>query len=142
MKKIINGKRYDTDTAKKIITYSNNLSVTDFRYYEETLYKKITGEYFLHGEGGGLTKYYSIIGDMHAYGEKIFPLTLEEAKLWAEKVMDADEYEEEFLLDDESEKVTFLLPAYLMERVKEDACEKDCTWTDIFIDMAKQYYKK
>ena len=47
MKKIINSKKYDTKTAKEIGIYCASLSVSDFGYFEETLYRKKTGEFFL-----------------------------------------------------------------------------------------------
>ena len=46
MKKIINGKKYDTDTAEQIGYDNNGLLCSDLSYIEETLYKKKTGEFF------------------------------------------------------------------------------------------------
>ena len=43
MKKIINGKRYDTETAEKIGVWDNARSISDFDCCEETLYRKRTG---------------------------------------------------------------------------------------------------
>ena len=57
MKKIINGKLYDTDTAKEMGTGCASCSPRDFHYYSETLYRKRTGEYFLYGEGGPASRY-------------------------------------------------------------------------------------
>ena len=62
MKKIIGGngkpwRRYDTETAKAVGSRDNGLSYRDFNHVEETLYRKKTGEFFLHGEGGPMTKY-------------------------------------------------------------------------------------
>lgn len=57
MKKIINGRKYDTETAKEIGYWSNGYPCSDFNHCEETLYLKKTGEYFLYGEGGALTEY-------------------------------------------------------------------------------------
>ena len=57
MKKIINGKLYNTETAKKLAEYSNDCTWSDFRCLEEALYRKRTGEYFLYGSGGPLTGY-------------------------------------------------------------------------------------
>lgn len=56
MKRVIEGHRYDTDTAKKIGTdgYSNR---SDFDYWEETLYKTKSGFFFIHGEGGPRSRY-------------------------------------------------------------------------------------
>lgn len=56
MKKIINKKTYDTETAKPVCTYSY-VFAGDFRKVTETLYRKKTGEYFLHGIGGPASKY-------------------------------------------------------------------------------------
>lgn len=47
MKKIINGKKYDTDMAKEVGYDNNGLLCSDFYYIEETLYKKKTGEFFM-----------------------------------------------------------------------------------------------
>lgn len=92
MKKIINKKLYDTETAKMIASWSNGLGKSDFRGYEENLFLKKTGEFFLYGEGGGLSPYAERRGDGWGYGEKITPLTEEEAREWAETHMEADEY--------------------------------------------------
>ena len=97
MKKIINGRKYDTDTATKLAEWDNGASYTDFSYCSETLYRKKTGEYFLHGEGGAYSQYASTRGDGWAgYGETIRPLTIDEAKEWSERHMDGDSYEAEF----------------------------------------------
>lgn len=93
MKKIINGKMYNTETATVKGEYSNSYSVSDFKYFEETLYQKKTGEFFLYGEGGPLSPYKEVLGDSGATGgEKILPLSLDEAKKWAEENLTADEY--------------------------------------------------
>ncbi|MDD3145500.1 MAG: hypothetical protein PHV23_05305 [Candidatus Gracilibacteria bacterium] len=57
MKKIIEGKVYNTDTAKYIAHVGNGLSSSDFRYFEENLYKTKKGQYFLVKEGGPMSKY-------------------------------------------------------------------------------------
>lgn len=50
MKKIIDGKMYNTETAKECGTWDN--CEYGFNRVEETLYRKKTGEFFIHGEGG------------------------------------------------------------------------------------------
>lgn len=92
MKKIINKKLYDTETAKMIASWSNDLGKSDFRGYEENLFLKKTGEFFLYGEGGGLSPYAEHFADGWGYGKKITPLTEEEARQWAETHMEAEEY--------------------------------------------------
>lgn len=97
MKKIIDGKKYDTDTARKVASCEHGDGPRDFRYYSESLYCKRTGEYFLAGEGGPMTLYSHRTGDNSwSGGEAIFPLTYEQAREWAEREMDADAYEKEF----------------------------------------------
>ena len=96
MKKIIDGKMYNTETAKELNYWSNNLGPRDFSHMTETLYRKKTGEFFLHGEGGARTKYAESCGHGWTSGEQIVPLTFAEAKEWAEENLDADEYEEIF----------------------------------------------
>ena len=51
MKKVINGKMYNTDTAKRMADWSYGYP-GNFEYYEEELYKKKTGEFsFMEREG-------------------------------------------------------------------------------------------
>ena len=53
----------------------------DFHYYSEELYRKSNGEFFLHGKGNVLSPYaddYGLTGSQA--GEKIRPLTIDEAK--------------------------------------------------------------
>ena len=96
MKKIINGKRYNTDTAK-ILGSAGYSHPGDFNHWYEELYQKKTGEFFLHGVGGAMSRYARRIGlDEWTGGEEIRPLSLEEAREWAEKNLDAEEFEEVF----------------------------------------------
>lgn len=93
MKKIIDGKMYNTETATEIHHFNNGLPYSDFNYLEESLYKKKTGEFFLAGNGGAMTKYAHHCADRTSCGgEGIFPLTEDRAKLWAEKHMTTEKY--------------------------------------------------
>ena len=96
MKKIINGKKYDTETATKVACWDNGYYSSDFDFEAATLYRKKTGEYFIHGEGGARSQYATHYGSSWGYGETIRPLTIDEAKEWSERHMDGDSYEEEF----------------------------------------------
>ncbi len=93
MKKIIDGKKYDTETAEYLRGWSNDYAVNDFNYCEEALYRKKTGEYFLFGEGGPLSKYREHFPDGWGSGCDITPLTEDEAKAWAMDHLDCDSYE-------------------------------------------------
>jgi hypothetical protein len=85
MKKIVGGKRYDTETAAQVGSWSNNLPASDFGTCEESLYRTQRGAYFLHGKGGGLTCYArSVGGNSHCAGEDVIALEPEEALAWLE----------------------------------------------------------
>lgn len=93
MKKVIDGKVYDTDTAKELGEYEPNPYRSNFNWYCETLYQKKTGEFFLHGDGNANSKYSRSCGQNEWCGdEKIVPLTYGEAQKWAEKHLDGDDY--------------------------------------------------
>ena len=96
MRKIINRKKYDTETAEWLSYFESGNGMSDFHYCYEVLYRKKTGEFFLYGEGGGLTKYAESTRDgMRTFGKNIFPITEEEAKDWVETFA-VDKYEEIF----------------------------------------------
>lgn len=92
MKKIINGKLYNTETADKLGEFCTNCTASDFRYLEESLYRKRTGEFFLYGFGGPLTGYAVKLTNGYRSGQAIRPLTEEEAREWAENHLTADQY--------------------------------------------------
>lgn len=97
MKKIIDGKRYDTSTARHLGSYRTDLSASDSGYYTEDLYVKRTGEFFLYGDGEARSPYHhfdELGGQVGA--EDIVPLTYAEAKEWVENYLDADKYEHLF----------------------------------------------
>ena len=96
MKKIINGRRYDTKTATLLGEYDNGYSRSDFNWYAEKLYQKRTGEYFLWGRGGPMSKYAESHGNETTGGEEITLMSAGEARTWAEEHLDADEYADLF----------------------------------------------
>lgn len=92
-RKIIEGKMYDTTTAKAVGSFSNTPYQNDFEYYCETLYRKRTGEFFLYGEGGPSSPYAEQIRyNEWGYGEDIIPMPEDDAKHWAEVHLTADQY--------------------------------------------------
>ena len=97
MKKIIDGKKYDTETAEFIGEADGGGNYKDFAYWREKLYKKKTGEFFLWGEGGPASKYAQEISyNEQSGGEKITPLLHGEAKEWAEQYLEVDDFEKIF----------------------------------------------
>lgn len=97
MKKIINGKKYDTDTATCIGFRDNGYNAEDFNHQEELLYQKKTGEFFIYGIGGANSEYSKVWGsNSRCGGSKIIPLSTEEAKEWAQELCSVEKYEELF----------------------------------------------
>lgn len=93
MKKFTNNKRYNTETAKKICEWkTENISKEAADYCEQELYRKNTGEYFLHGIGGSQTKYAKIRKGTVSQGEDIIPISLEEAQEIAKQYADPETY--------------------------------------------------
>lgn len=91
MKKIINGKLYNTETATFIGDYSRSLG--NFEYVSESLYQKKNGEFFLHGEGGPMSKYSEYSGNNSwSGGEAIIPECDFDVKKWVESHCDADTF--------------------------------------------------
>jgi len=97
MKKIINGKTYNTETATALGFWDNGCAYNDFQYCAETLYRTAKGAYFLHGEGGPMSCYSRSRGQNEwSGGEGISLLPESEARIWMEDHCSADAYEEAF----------------------------------------------
>jgi hypothetical protein len=93
MKKVINGSLYNTETAQCLgYVEPAGSNQRDFNYYCETFYRTKSGKYFLHGEGHGNSRYGEWHGNSGGWGEKIMPLTVDEAKEWAEENLTGEEY--------------------------------------------------
>lgn len=121
MRKIIHNKVYDTETACRVcdpVSPNGMYDVRDFHYFEETLYRKKTGEYFLHGHGGPLSPYAEPYGQTGSQGgERIVPFTPEQAREWAEEHLDAEDYEAEFGTPSEDGS-TALIQCYIAAATK------------------------
>lgn len=97
MKKIIDGLRYDTDTAEFIGDVSYGEGSRDYSHYYEGLYRTRNGRYFLHGYGGPRSSYAESCGNnTWSGGETIVPMSPVEAQEWAEENLTGAEVEEEF----------------------------------------------
>lgn len=134
MKKIINGKRYDTETAEEMGFWNNSYPRNDFNFCEEILFKKRTGEFFLYGSGGAMSPYNSRSGNSWGWGEAIRPLTVEQAQKWAEEKLEADEYEKIFgeVCEYETRQiVTYSLPIWVIEKIRQEAKDKKMTMSDL-----------
>lgn len=132
MRKIIDGRTYNTETSKIVGSWSNGYSQSDFNYCAETLYRNTKKAYFLHGEGHGLSKYAGHHGNMRGWGEQIIPMTNAEAQFWAEKHLTVEEYEAEFGETEEAEgdlrtreRVNLTLDAEMMNNLRKLSVEID-----------------
>ena len=140
MKKIINQKRYDTETAKNCGSWENTPFVSDFNWYQETLYQKKTGEFFIHGEGHAASKYAESIGNnIWSGGEKLIPLDYETAREWAEENLSADTYESIFgeVMEDDGETtlISLKLPAAAAAKLKQLTAKTGKTQAELVAEM-------
>lgn len=125
MDKVIGGKRYDTDKAKRVGAYDNGLYPGDLGFYSETLYLKRTGEFFLHCEGGPQTRLAKRDGTSLTAGEEIVPLPYEDAEKWAEGHLDTDGYAALFGEPDEGEAViNAVVSAAIKSRLDREAAKR------------------
>lgn len=92
MKKIINGRLYNTETATCVGSWDNGFGAGDFNHCTEMLYLKKTGEYFLYGSGGAMSEYSTMCGNDRCGASAIIPMSESEAIKWAEKHLTANEY--------------------------------------------------
>lgn len=140
MKKIIHNKVYDTEKAQFLGEYAPNLYRSDFSYFSETLYRKKTGEFFLHGEGNAASKYSRSCGQNEWCGdEKIVPLTYEDAQAWAEEHLDGDEYIEIFgepEEDSSTEVLSISMPASTAAKIRQLAGQEGKTLSAFLVEKA------
>ena len=131
MRQHINGKVYNTDTARKIGTWSNGADRTDFSWVEESLYQKKTGEFFLHGQGGPNTRYaQQLEASRWTSGETISLISYDSARQWAEDHLTADQYQAVFgeVAEDDSRTTLLLsLPASTVKKIKQEAAQAGMT---------------
>lgn len=98
MRKIVDGVRYDTSTAREVGSYVSPEFATDFRFWGATLYRAPrSGRYFIHGRGGPMTRFAQASGqNSWTGGEDIIPLTPAEAREWAETYLGPEIVEQHF----------------------------------------------
>lgn len=102
MKKVINGKVYNTETATQIANWDNGIYGSDFQACDETLYVTSKGAYFVHGEGGAMSRWSQPCGSNGTSGGSgIEVLSQAEALEWCENHgVDADVIAEHFEIEE------------------------------------------
>lgn len=137
MEKIINQKRYNTETAKEVGNYAAPCASNDAEYWRETLYQKRTGEFFIHGEGGGSSRYANRLADGWGWGERLVPLSYDEAREWVKKYLDADTYERLFELhgeegeEEQTTQIHVLITQSAADKLKKMAAKQGKTKNEI-----------
>ncbi len=98
MKKIIRGKRFDTDSAHRIGSDCSSLPANDFGYWDVSLYVSPRSKsYFIAGSGGPMTRFAQSAGqNQWTGGSDLIPMTREEAFAWAQEHLTTEEIEKEF----------------------------------------------
>ena len=132
MRKIIDGRTYNTETSKRIGSWDNGIYGNDFRNCSEDLYKNTKGAYFLVGKGGPMSKYAVSHGNETSGSTELVPMTATEAQEWAEEHLTTEEYEEEFGEQEEAgsdlttrERVNLTLDAAMMVKLRKLAKDTD-----------------
>lgn len=97
MKRVIDGKLYNTETATHIGADKSNHPRSDFNYEDTSLYVTAKGAFFIAGQGGALSRWCTFEGNCRSGGEGIQALTTAEALQWAEEnELDADVIQQYF----------------------------------------------
>ena len=77
---VINGKRYNTETADRIYEHWNGCNSGDFRYRTKTLYRTAKGAWFIHHVGGAMSDMSVPVGSNGRGGsERIEPVDNDDA---------------------------------------------------------------
>lgn len=96
MRKIIDGKLYDTDTATKICEIYCPHHRGDFQWHDTALYRTKNNAFFLAGRGGAASMWARAVPSGSTGGEGLRAVSIEEAKRLVEQNADVATYEEAF----------------------------------------------
>ena len=97
MKRIIEGKTYNTDTALLVCDTSNGYNSGDFEQEDSNLYATKKGAFFVAGSGGAKSRFSRSVGNNSwGGGSGVIPVDTEQAMRLAEKHGDTDVLEEFF----------------------------------------------
>jgi hypothetical protein len=102
MIRIIEGKRYNTDTATCVCNLSDGkgYSRSNFRFEDTDLYVTPKGTFFLAGEGGPMTRWSRTVGNMSTGGSGIRVIDRAEALAILERENATAEIEKYFDIPD------------------------------------------
>ena len=139
MKKIIDGKVYNTETATCVGEWSNGYYCNDFKCESEELYQKKNGEFFLYGEGGPMSSYAEYTGNQSwSGGSSISPITSKEAYDWAMEKLSANKFEEIFGTmseDDTNHLLVVTIPEEVYQSLKSKATTNNKKVSEILTEL-------
>lgn len=145
MRKIINGSRYDTDTAKKMGHWESDQDYTSFYHCEETLYRTKAGKWFIYGMGNAATVYAVRRSDgWTAPGEQIVPLSDEIAQKWAFEHLGEEQCDAIFGAGSEGAKdvqATIYIPGPLAEKMTSRIDAEQCSRNELILRALRDYLK-
>jgi len=70
MKKVIDGKMYNTETAERVYSWDNGRFTNDFRYRSKDLYRTKKGNWFILHDGGAMTDMAKSVGSNSTSGSE------------------------------------------------------------------------
>lgn len=85
MKKIVNGKLYDVDTAERIHEWDNGYQCNDAHYVSKDLYRTQKGNWFIVVFGGPLSEFGNKCGNNYHSDQYIQALDASDVVEWLEK---------------------------------------------------------
>ena len=144
MKKVIDGKRYDTATAKCLGRWESDQDYQGLYHEEEELYLTKAGNYFLYCCGGSASRYNKKVeANRWASGEQIHPISEERAQNWAKDRLDESEYELLFGIPEDigTMQATIRIPAKLAERLIERMDAERLNRNELIIKALREYLK-
>lgn len=101
MKRIIDGKRYDTETAEEICALTCTANSGDFAWHRTKLYRTRNGAFFLAGEGNASSMWATAArGGGRGPGEGIRVISADEAREILEREDETDVLERLFDISD------------------------------------------
>lgn len=142
MRKVIKGKRYDTNDAVPVGTYRFGAGLSRL---SETLYRKQTPrEYFIHGEGDRASRYAVDNNDgTFTEGGRIIPLTYEQAIAWADEFLSKKDYNAEFRATKKEgqprERVNYKIDPEIRQALERRASMLKISMSDV-VNEALDYY--
>ena len=131
MLKIIEGRRYDTNTAR-LIQKKSNQSADKEALWEETLYRSKTGLWFLHCAGGKKTIYAK---------PSISPISEEAAVTWLTENFGKTAAQEVLCnVTGKSVPVTIQIPQALIGKIEAQRKATGQSRTDVFLAALNTYF--